>query len=471
MDSFSGWGEWQIPEFPDTEFPGELKFVPGEENELMIRLPSGGLLEFFESGEFKDVPIIFGYCNSLRVTLYKCQTTGTYFQNGRSYASLSFEYLLTGIHFEHPDEIVFKYIQVNFTDLNEWIGLHSFNTKFQIDKSLDTFEQIDLSYKLPDKITFKLQQMDVHINFYNTYKETTFYNRQITQTTYIEIEPNEEWHLDKYLQGIKRLQEFLGFANCKAIYPTAVIGKSLKDVTLMKNGKPWHRNIGIYYQTKAHRSDKRKYRQDEILFDFKSIQNEFGSIIQLWLERYEPLSPVFDLYFGIVYNERIPHRVQFINLCQALEAYHRRVMGGEFMSGTELNDLRNTLKNAIPETITGDFRNSLEGKLKYMNEFSLMKWLKDIFDRHSEVAKYFGMKRKSFTKLITDWRNYLTHFDEESRKKLNIPDDQYYHELYYHVVKMKILLECCLMSEIGLEGKQLGFLKNNAKYNYLFHPK
>ncbi|MCA9397096.1 MAG: hypothetical protein KC649_07975, partial [Candidatus Omnitrophica bacterium] len=156
---------------------------------------------------------------------------------------------------------------------------------------------------------------------------------------------------------------------------------------------------------------------------------------------------------------------------QALEAYHRRVMGGEFMSGTDLDDLRNILMNAIPETTTGDFRKSLEGKLKYINEFSLMKRLKDIFDQHSEVAKYFGMKRKPFTKLITDWRNYLTHFDEDSRRKLNIPDDQYYLELYYHVVKMKILLECCLMSEIGLDSKQLEFLKDHAKYNYLFHPK
>lgn len=152
------------------------------------------------------------------------------------------------------------------------------------------------------------------------------------------------------------------------------------------------------------------------------------------------------MYFGTVYNTQAYLEQQFLSLVQALETYHRRIMVDRNLPEEEHQRRKREILDAVPE----EHRNWLEDKLKYSHEPSLRRRLMEIFDRHSEgVASAVGdsrKDRKAFIHKVWLNRNYRTHHDKDLESQAVRGED-----LYRLNQKLKLLLEVCLMGEIGFE--------------------
>jgi hypothetical protein len=72
---------------------------------------------------------------------------------------------------------------------------------------------------------------------------------------------------------------------------------------------------------------------------------------------------------------------KFLSLMQALETYHRRILGGNELSENHHNKRILEILTAVPD----QYRQWLEEKLKYSNELSLRKRMKELLGRHSDV--------------------------------------------------------------------------------------
>ena len=118
------------------------------------------------------------------------------------------------------------------------------------------------------------------------------------------------------------------------------------------------------------------------------------------------------------------------------------------MSDEEYEPIREKLVNVIPASIEDGFRDSLKNKIKYGNEISLRKRLLD-FSRVKPVPWFEYIFKNNDEKTIkivdkiVNTRNYLTHYDSESKGKILEHD-----ELIRTNEKLKLFLAILLLEQV-----------------------
>lgn len=186
-----------------------------------------------------------------------------------------------------------------------------------------------------------------------------------------------------------------------------------------------------------------------MLFTLHDLPGGLDRALGTWFERAEVLDPVYQLYLGTVYNPNAFLEQRFLNLVQALEAYHRRAMPTTDLPEEEHERRKEEILSAVP-----DHYQWLEGKLWYSNEPGLGKRLKDIIRKYPESAFPItgsnSDERGKFVRKVVDTRNYRTHFDESLEGRTARGE-----ELYRISEKVKRLMEMSLMGEIGFGDDEI----------------
>jgi hypothetical protein len=154
---------------------------------------------------------------------------------------------------------------------------------------------------------------------------------------------------------------------------------------------------------------------------------------------------------------------EFLSLIQALESYHRRVDDGKYVSDDDYTQIYETLISAIPQELDNDFRESLEQKLKYHNEFSLRKRLKELLKKCGAVGNLLIHDNERFVEDVVTTRNFLTHYDKSIEMKAKTGQ-----ELYRLVQKMKFILEIGFLIELDMPVETIkALVSQNQRYQYL----
>lgn len=111
-----------------------------------------------------------------------------------------------------------------------------------------------------------------------------------------------------------------------------------------------------------------------------------------------------------------------------------------------------------------DFKISLEGRLRYINEYSLRKRLKLLIRDTNAVFHYFVDHPNEFINNVVDTRNYLTHYSRTSESTAVRGK-----ALYPLTEKVKILVEIILMRELGFSFEKIDeIIHRNSNFSYFF---
>ncbi len=272
----------------------------------------------------------------------------------------------------------------------------------------------------------------------------------LKHTAFIKIKPSKSLHFNDYQDVCYHIQNFLSLAIGKAVFPIIIKGKSERCSTKSQNGKAIYPDIFIYYATNILFETSSKIHPFDMLFTFRDISDRFEDILKNWFEKSEILKPVYNLYFGTLYNPQMYLQHQFLSLIQAVEAYHRRKFGGKYLSDEDYETIYSKFKEIIDElNIETSFKDALKSKLKYGNEFSLRKRLKDLFVKYQDITQNFIKDEYNFINKVVDTRNYLTHYDKKLR---NIADGK---DLYRIIQKLKTVLQICLLYELGFDKEEI----------------
>ena len=85
-------------------------------------------------------------------------------------------------------------------------------------------------------------------------------------------------------------------------------------------------------------------------------------------------------------------------------------MADRFMDRVDYDKMLSALEASIPGEITGALRDSLKSKLKYGNEFSLRRRLRDLVEPlPSSIRQMILMGNDQVPQMWIDTRNYYTH--------------------------------------------------------------
>jgi hypothetical protein len=270
-----------------------------------------------------------------------------------------------------------------------------------------------------------------------------FTRATITQVAELVISFSEKKSLRYLMEIAYRLQHLISLGTRRSAFPVAMWG-STGPVSEA-------RRVGIYYRTLG-TTDTVKDRPErhEMLFSLQDLPGGFGPAVEKWLARAEVLDPVYQRYLGTVYNPHMFLEQRFLNLAQALEAYHRRTTTTLDLPEDEHRKRIESILGAVPE----EHREWLEGKLRYSNKPSLRKRIKHIFDGRPQsvdsVVGTSGQDKRSFVNKVIETGNYRIHLDKSLEDRAARGE-----ELHRINDKLRKLLEMCLMAEIGFEDDEI----------------
>ncbi len=433
-------GLWFLPAKPRNKVAGVLRFTPGDPTYLELDGvfdKSNNFLDLFNR-EMRDAPIILGVTSTgVPITLYKCFEKS--FQGNTSSTYLA-HVIFIGDHFKEEEKIIFSQLNCHFTNLEEW-------TKTNIIKSEFTGNGKELLVHCEKPISIQLTTNGLQkINLDTVWSAQLNRGKvDIQQSSFFRIIFNQPSTLNTCLSLIRGLQDFLGIAMGKPPFPIRI--EAWPKISARRNTSNKPIKI-LFTPVLAYNPDKKYFH--EMLFTVADIRETSDRFINNWLEKRESLEPVYNLYFANLHSPFTYVENRFLNLIQAIETYHRRVLGGKYMDNDEyLNSLYPKFVEAIPEDFDKDFRESLvRGKLRYANEYSLRKRLIDLLRKCSDAfpEDFLGSSkmRDYFISQVVDTRNYLTHYDETNKE--NVAEETRLFELEQG---LKVIMEVVLLVEIG----------------------
>lgn len=416
-------GQWWSPANPDNRVHGVLSF----NQSAGARLELDGALEGHPN-------IINGVSlDNTKITLHDCIVSNPnefwgnipIFMQSHIYAHR----LYLGIHFGKQEDIKFKRLYCQMSTLNEWVRKSGFSVQREVGGEV-------ITYKQPNAISVLINpELKITIDFWcaSSYRYSTINLKQVARVAFHSPKAQS---IDDYLRLLHHFRNFLCLATQVSTFPQEISG--------FINEESPTSEVKILYQLDASISTK-----DDVyssLFTFTDIESEFASCIQNWYKKYEVLEPVCQLYFSALYGRFVYLNLKFLCLVQALEAYHNRTTTNQELAPKEHDKRVFEILEAVPN----EYKEWLQNELTYSNEPNLRKRLKDLYDTFSIILKSLNTNRKSFINKVVNTRNYLTHYDLDLKRK-----GAKGKELFILTEKLRILIEMCLLKEIGFSLEEI----------------
>ncbi|NCR21715.1 MAG: hypothetical protein GPJ27_07185 [Microcystis aeruginosa L111-01] len=505
LEEFVSLGKWWLPNKPEVVVPGKLSFSPesGATLELIdsfyssplkeigqVKIPSiegesnltsGVRLDFIKPEEI----IILGLLdNNEKITLYRCSGLLRI-----SFISFNVKYVFRKIHFEYEQDIKLKSISVQYSHLEKWVGKSGM--QFSVEEN-----EIWMSYQPPSSIHLaKIGSLDLYITFssvcdYPFYPNA--YNASIEQKTYLTIQNPCNKPIDDCVNLLIKFSDLLSFAMTEATSVIKVAGKA--DVILEK---PVQKANGDFALKKEARETQviiifglwNPTKSSEInlspneLFRFSDIENNLGSFFEAWINKREEYEPVFDLLMATMYASSLYLHYKFLNIIQALEAYHTSKYEGSYQDKNIYEQglykkFREVLDKFPSESdnqengISDEFKNALKGKLKNQTSFTLETRLKEILNKVSSLLPnkpdFIGNEkdRELFSRRASETRNALTHHNKEKRQQAARG-----RELFQLFHTLTVILQICLLRELNLPDESIKTLvERNRAYQKEWRP-
>lgn len=455
--SFTIEGFWWLPNNPELKIPGHFSYTPGDTSRLKLL----GVLnktedDSFPLRDFINPEFIHGISRKGEsITLHKCLQIGlnnTIGDAGRVDTSeFMAHFAFFGAYFSDSSEIQFSSITLLLHNLDNWYNKGSIN----INHSETGFDEIKAIPQPP--IVINLNELELKINV-SANHSFNLNSATILMRVSLQLISLEQKTFDEFLSVVRLLQDFFSFVISAPTFVIEMTG-SLRNNNKFGDSSMGARAIKIYYNSPGWQPNAREFFWSDMLLPYTKVEDCLAEILRLWVQRTETIGPVYNLFFAGIYRSTYPEN-EFLNLCQAIETYQRRIHGGEYMSKERyLNGLYKALIAAITEDISKDFRTSLvEGKLRYANEFSLRKRIIILCEHIAQNLSLNILHDKNdisaFAKKISDTRNYLTHYSPELKGKAITGGS----ELFEINNQLKLFISICFLEQMGISSKKIASL-------------
>jgi len=180
---------------------------------------------------------------------------------------------------------------------------------------------------------------------------------------------------------------------------------------------PTARTAELLYVNKGITTAETREIYHNMLVNFSEISDRIADVMTRWYDTYSRVDSALNLYFGTVFYPSLYSNHHFLFLAQALEVYHRTNPAFE-------DTAQKTLAQRLDELLT----------------------------RHQTYASRFIDDLKVFAETVRATRNHYTHYSTKASDLPTVAKDA---ELARVTYQLKTLLEICILSDLGIEGKPM----------------
>lgn len=457
MEHFEYEGNWWLPDNPSEAISGKLTFDPTRGCELVLRgkfvhdqpphftydVILGGATDAPELSD--DAPITAIDCRIVQWTTGRTDsTTGRRVGDSTRIAVGS---IVRGIHFQKKEDI--KFDGVVFSYLYQDIWLRKTGFKMSITK-----KGWRLSYRELRPINLNLSpnfkcQIFFRDDFVGIKSDDPSFIK-IQQKSRFNIEYEQKVPLEQYKQHINDIQDFLCFCMAR---PTCLVDFH----GWVREPTPYGTMIEIMVKLPVI-LDRPNFHNmgDAPLVMYSEMGRTMEKRMRIWMEHGESMRVIRQLYNSILQNQNVGHEQAFLNMCQALEIYHRVVGNNNIIPASQ----HQKRMDAIVRNIPNKHRPWVKRELAYSNNPKLRDRLNRILESHKEVFSTFIWNFSWFSQTTTITRNYLTHRGE--KRKHVIAGDQ----LELRAIELRAILDVCMLSDMGFEDDEIIKLMATNMFHY-----
>ncbi|WP_009630661.1 HEPN domain-containing protein [Synechocystis sp. PCC 7509] len=524
MNSIEEDGVWFLPNNPEKQVAGRLTFSEDKPPKLYL-LDQLQELKFDNiiPSQF-ELDVINEYLvNGKKVTLCHCyQSIG--FKTGIQTSEIYAKYLLVGHHFKTLKEVSFKDVALRYKNLEDWIKLPNFEVKWSTNEGQNQVKEIDVkqttleTIELGKLLGFSLILYDKSIELMRLQLANLFGNigRKITleERKSVIIRADVEKSLEDIIDVIYLFQDLLIFASGQITYPyeiqssIVVIEKEFivpehlalnimaglieptqsaksdlgfeihtfgEEIKAIEEEKEKIISIEIYFQIPEVNNLEVSFDPRRVLFDFKKVKEQFSELLGLWEQNSKELKSIIDIYLRLTYIPKRHINDFFLSLAQAIEAFHSLAHNGRYINEQVykkvVKEILKEAVNSIPDSVPlengeepldlREYKKILKGeKFSQLNSYSLGKRLEEIISEYGNCLpdNFFASlgEQDIFLKNIKNTRNYLTHLSSKKDKYVVSGQD-----LLILSRKLKVLLEVCLLKQLGLKDLDIKTITRN----------
>lgn len=465
-------GFWWLPERPEIQIPGTLKFAKGKMAELicldefpgypvslhhMIKRPQTPQLvngKGFYNGHWKDITLFSSTYNG------SSQVLGT---TTLQRVSLEIHFVLIGHHFSSIEEIRFLSFEMDFLHMREWVNVYPLTSEREVIDNKINF--VSHKFTSPNLQKINIKHLNAELSF-----NISLHENRIRNYKY------EMWYQVPFkltLEEPQSLEWFLKVAGKLQILMTLLVGYSTNTISY-KGYVPIRRSenssiydsgeVEIYFSLSFPWAEHAK---DGIspLTNYREL-NEFPILLSNWFEKFDMFGKAIHLFNTHLFEKDPYIHLRFLRMAQAAETVHRELHGDTRFSDKDLSEyniLRENLLGVIKDKISPNFYQSLESKLEHIPATTLRKRISELYKPISIAISKFIPDIESFSELVLNTRDYGTHHIESLAEKSAKPED--FPELN---IKLEILLTATFLHQAGMDVAQIKyFFEKSRKYNWL----
>ena len=343
--NFSFFGYWRIPQERQLH-RGQVTFTI--EEGISLKLLESSL----ENGDRTEISLILGKLeDGSLITLYKCyEVSRTKRFPGTETSIYEALYCFRNVHFQDAKDLKFDRINGRFQLLNKWWNIRHFKKNIHEDG-----KGVDISYKLPERAEIKLNKSlkaDIAFRFKSNLIGIDDL-LTIRQFCYFGIKSESPIDFLHLLDCFLHFQNLLTFVSFKACYPLEVRVRNTTD----EESDP----VDVIYRPGFKYEEAIDLPRGAFLFYNNSRDNKLLHVIRRWYILRNRIEPVFRLLMLSFYRVEAFYVNQFLNLCQALETFHR-TMRERDKKGKKMRQGSFTLKERLHD-IVGELPESLKSRI------------------------------------------------------------------------------------------------------------
>ena len=421
-------GYWWLPSNPDYKIAGVLSYKPGES--IILELigsfdtENDAVVAFINK---KEESTIHGTLeNAKHVTLFKCYPSGCV--NSSSFFPIiryTCIYCLIGKHYSGMDDEGNFRMAIHFAELPHWCHPGILTESILKDKKHKK-QTITLSFEaiFGGKT---LDQVDLDNGYTIQLKagasmsaDHALLNNDIGQSSWLEISNKGRVTINKMLTHIYKFEEFLSIATLRVVEASEI---SIYDDDFFQesaDGSKHHHQIS-FFSNHWRGKDKENVDPIRFLFKYEAIKDKFGEMMQSWYADKDDMYPVRNNLVDSLEKKRVFSNMDFLILARALDGY------------------------CIRSRIKGKINNRMKTVLEKFSDISRIK------------------KDNINVEELVDSRNYYAHFMPRSKKE-HILDGL---ELHALTQKVRRLVICCVLSDLGLDNTTIDTIFKNSNSRYV----
>ena len=391
--------------------------------------------------------IISGIIDQENVTLYKSKMTKTNHEiiYGVSNIIIHIDFALFGFDYKNKEEIMLSSMKLSIEGLREWLFMSGVSTQHDNESRNYTINSEPLS-----SISIgNYENFDLKISFGRNFNRSRF-DVSITQEAYFSLTSEKLRPLDNFLDMIYKIRSFLCFAIDRMVSIKSIISYSTDKLMKIQNDDI-PRPIKIYYKSFPSSNEIINIHRYGMFFSYFDIQDRFSNVMKKWIESYNKIESVFNLYFTSLsmFNTYSPER--FLLLVRGIEVFHRKVseIDGKKYPSSKFQNMKNCILSKFPES--SEMRLLLEERLMFANEISLRQRITKMIQPFKDL---YGLNTQqeidSFVGSIVNTRNYFTHYGRKPQNTIDKGQD-----VYKLCIKMEALLQLCFLKLIGMDVESI----------------